>query len=303
VSPLEMASAYQTLANDGRHCPPYAISRVEFASETGPDALLFRHRDECHQVIDRDIAAQVTSMLQGVVTLPGATGTAAAIGRPVAGKTGTTQEYSNAWFVGYTPQISTAVWVGFPGTPDPLDNYFGQSVFGGTLAAPIWRTYMTQITAGMPVRNFPVPPPPETGEVPDVEGRGVLAAQQILAEASFSSRIEEVKSLQSEGTVVGQDPAGGSTAQLGTLVTLRVSTGKAPTLEVPSLKGREAGAARAALEGLGLVVHVVEQDVTDPKLEGVVLSSDPPAGTVVQKGSIVTITVGVNKEGHRTAPP
>ena len=88
VSPLEMASAYQTLANEGRHCAPFAISRVELASEDGPDALLYRHRDDCHQVIDRDIAAQVTSMLQGVVTLPGATGTGAAIGRPVAGKTG-----------------------------------------------------------------------------------------------------------------------------------------------------------------------------------------------------------------------
>ena len=300
VSPLEMASAYQTLANEGRHCVPFAISRVEVASETGPDSLLYRHHDDCHQVIDRDIAAQVTSMLEGVVTLPGATGTAAAIGRPVAGKTGTTQEYSNAWFVGYTPQVSTAVWVGFPGTPDPLDNYFGQSVFGGTLAAPIWHTYMTQVMSGMPVRGFPTPPPPETGTVPDVEGRGVLAAQHILAAANFSSRVEEVRSQQPEGTVVGQTPAGGATAQLGTLVTLQVSNGKAPTLEVPAVKGKEAGAARAILEGLGLVVHEVEQDVTDPKLDGLVLGTDPPAGTAVEKGSVVTIKVGVKRDGHRS---
>ena len=300
VSPLEMASGYQTLANEGRHCVPFAISRVELASEEGPDSLLYRHRDECHQVIDRDIAAQVTSMLQGVVTLPGATGTAAAIGRPVAGKTGTTQEYSNAWFVGYTPQVSTAVWVGFPGNPDPLDNYFGQSVFGGTLAAPIWHTYMTQISAGMPVRGFPTPPPPATGEVPDVTGRGSEAAQLILAEASFSSTIVEVRSLQPEGTVVGQTPAGGSTAQLGTLVALRVSSGKAPAIEIPSVKGDPADAARATLEDLGLVVHEVEQKVTDPKLDGTVLATSPPAGTVVDKGSVVTITVGV-KESHRVA--
>ena len=299
VSPLEMASAYQTLANDGRHCTPFAITRAEVASEDGPGALLFRHRDECHQVVDRDIAARVTSMLQGVVTLPGATGTAAAIGRPVAGKTGTTQEYSNAWFVGYTPQVSTAVWVGFPGNPDPLDNYFGQSVFGGTLAAPIWHTYMTQIMAGMPVRSFPTPPPPATGQVPGVTGRGVLAAQHILAEAGFASGIEEVRSLQPEGTVVGQEPGGGSTAQLGTLVTLRVSTGKAPTLEVPSVKGETADAARTALEALGLVVHEVEQEVTDPKLDGTVLATSPPAGTVVDKGSVVTMTVGVKKASHR----
>ena len=302
VSPLEMASAYQTLANEGRHCTPFAISRVEIASENGPDSLMYRHRDDCHQVIDRDIATQVTSMLQGVVTLPGATGSAAAIGRPVAGKTGTTQEYANVWFVGYTPQISTAVWVGFPGNADPLDNYFGQSVFGGTLAAPIWHSYMIDVVSGMPVQSFPAPPPPATGEVPDVTGRVVVAAQQILAEASFSSRIEEVRSVQPEGTVVGQDPGGGSTAQLGTLVTLRVSSGKAPTLEVPSVNGREAGAARAILEDLGLVVHVSEQEVTDPKLVGIVLATAPPAGTVVDRGSVVTMNVGVKKASNRTAP-
>lgn len=299
VSPLQMASGYQTLANEGRHCAPFAISRVELASEDGPDSLMYRHRDDCHQVIDRDIAAQVTSMLQGVVTLPGATGAGAAIGRPVAGKTGTTQEYSNAWFVGYTPQVSTAVWVGFPGNPDPLDNYFGQSVFGGTLAAPIWRTYMTAISAGMPVRGFPTPPPPATGEVPDVTGRGSEAAQHILAEASFSSRIEEVRSLQPEGTVVNQTPAGGSTAQLGTLVTLSVSSGKAPTIQIPSVKGEPAAAARATLEDLGLVVHVVEQTVTDPKLDGTVLSTSPAAGTAVEKGSVVTMTIGAKKESNR----
>jgi membrane peptidoglycan carboxypeptidase len=251
-------------------------------------------------VIDKDIATQVTSMLEGVVTLPGATGTRAAIGRPVAGKTGTTQEYSNAWFVGYTPQVTTSVWVGFPGNPDPLDNYFGQSVFGGTLAAPIWHTYMSHVMAGMPVRGFPAPPAPETGKVPDVTGRGSNAAQQILAGAGFSSRVEEVASLKPEGTVVSQSPGGGATAQLGTLVTLQVSTGKAPTVKMPEVKGMEAGAARATLEGLGLVVHVVEKDVTDAKLDGVVLSTIPTAGTSVEKGSTVTVNVGV-KKGHRVA--
>jgi membrane peptidoglycan carboxypeptidase len=288
VSPLEMASAYQTLANRGRHCVPFAVSRVEDAQ-----GVLYRHKAECHQVIDPQIAAQVTSMLQGVVSLPGATGTAAAIGRPVAGKTGTTQEYSNAWFVGYTPQVSTAVWVGFPGDPDPLDRYFGTSVFGGSIAAPIWRTYMTHVVAGMPVQGFPAPPPPETGKVPDVGGRPVGAAQKILADASFSSRIENVHSTRPEGTVVGQDPAGGVTAQLGALVTLQVSSGKAPTMVIPALEGKEASAARTILEDMGFVVHVAERQVSDPKLDGLVLATIPKAGTKVARGSIVTMNVGV----------
>ena len=288
VSPLEMASAYQTLANRGQHCEPFAVSRVDDA-----EGVLYRHKAQCRQVIDPEIAAQVTSMLQGVVALPGATGTAASIGRPVAGKTGTTQEYSNAWFVGYTPQVSTAVWVGFPGNPDPLDRYFGTSVFGGSIAAPIWRTYMTRVMAGIPVEGFPAPPPPQTGKVPDVAGRGVVDAQRVLAEASFSSRIERVHSLRPEGTVVDQSPAGGATAQLGTLVTLRVSSGRAPTVVVPSVAGRGAGAARTILEDMGFVVHVDEKRVSDPKLEGVVLATVPKAGSKVDRGSIVTMNVGV----------
>ncbi len=296
VSPLEMASAYQTLANDGRHCEPFAVSRVEDA-----EGLLYRHKAQCRQVIDPDIAAQVTSMLQGVVTLPGATGTAAAIGRPVAGKTGTTQEYSNAWFVGYTPQVSTAVWVGFPGNPDPLDRYFGTSVFGGSIAAPIWRTYMAQVMAGMPVQGFPAPPPPGTGKVPDVTGTSVAAAQTLLAEASFSSRIEKVDSLRPEGTVVDQVPGEGATAQLGTLVTLRVSSGKAPTVGVPAVEGKGEGAARAILEDMGFVVHVDEQQVSDPKLDGIVLATVPKVGTKVVKGSIVTMDVGVKKQNRPLA--
>jgi membrane peptidoglycan carboxypeptidase len=288
VSPLEMASAYQTLANRGRHCEPFAVSRVEDA-----EGVLYRHKAECHQVIDPEIAAQVTSMLQGVVSLPGATGTAAAIGRPVAGKTGTTQEYSNAWFVGYTPQVSTAVWVGFPGDPDPLDRYFGTSVFGGSIAAPIWRTYMSRVMAGMPVQGFPAPPPPESGKVPDVGGRPVAAAQRILADASFSSRIQRVHSLRPEGTVLGQDPAGGATAQLGTLVTLRVSSGKEPTVVIPAVEGKGASAARTILQDMGFVVHVAEKKVSDPKLVGVVLTTIPEAGTKVARGSVVTMTVGV----------
>jgi penicillin-binding protein 1A len=230
------------------------------------------------------------------VTMPGATGTRAAIGRPVAGKTGTTQEYSNAWFVGYTPQVTTSVWVGFPGNPDPLSNYFGQSVFGGTLAAPIWHTYMTRVMAGMPVRGFAAPPPPATGRVPDVTGRGVAAAQQILAHANFSSRIEQVASLRPKGTVVSQSPGGGATAQLGTLVTLQVSNGRAPSVKIPAVKGMEEGAARTALEHAGLVVHVAEVEVTDQKLVGVVLGTVPPAGTKVDTGSAVTMNVGVKKK-------
>jgi serine/threonine-protein kinase len=104
-----------------------------------------------------------------------------------------------------------------------------------------------------------------------------------------------VPSLRAEGTVVGQSPAGGTTAQLGTLVTLQVSSGKAPTIAVPNVVGQEATAARATLEGAGYVVKVVTQEIGDPKKDGIVLSMDPAAGAKVDKGSTITITVGAKK--------
>ena len=91
-------------------------------------------------------------MLQRVVCC--GTGTAANIGRPVAGKTGTAQDYTNVYFAGYTPQVSTAVWVGFPNGQIPMDTYYGGSVFGGTVAAPIWHDFMVKAMAGLPRRGL-----------------------------------------------------------------------------------------------------------------------------------------------------
>ena len=186
-----------------------------------------------------EIAHLVTAMLQGVVS--GGTGTAAALGSwPVAGKTGTTQDYTNAWFVGYTRQVSTAVWVGFPGTPDSLSLYFGGSVFGGTLAAPIWHDYMLRVMAGMPAESFPAPPAPQSGTVPDVVGQRSEHAQNVLAKANFTPLVEVVDSADPKGTVVAQTPAGGTSLQLGGLVTIQVSSGVPSKVKVPDVVGHVA---------------------------------------------------------------
>ncbi|MBI3649024.1 MAG: PASTA domain-containing protein, partial [Actinobacteria bacterium] len=247
VSPLDMASAYQTFANDGVHCTPFAVSRV-FASD---GSTLFRHKLACDQVIKPGIAHLITAMLEGVVQH--GTGTAAGLGRPVAGKTGTTENYSNAWFVGYTPQVSTSVWVGFPFTADSMEPYFGTSVFGGTVAAPIWHTYMSRVVAGMPVVGFPPPPPPEMGQVPRVVGMRSKPAQANLVAASFTPSVEKVASLEPAGTVVDQAPKAGTTLELGSLVTISVSSGKAPKAAVPDVVGATVVDATAQLEAAGFV--------------------------------------------------
>jgi membrane peptidoglycan carboxypeptidase len=293
VSPLEMAGAYQTLANDGAHCPPFAVARV-VTSEGEP---LYRHHLTCEQVIKPDIAHLVSAMLRGVLGAGGTGSRAALPGRPVAGKTGTTQDYSNAWFAGYTAQVSTAVWVGFPYSTDSMEPYFGQSVFGGTVAAPIWHNYMVRVMAGLPVQGFPAPPPPQSGEVPRVVGSGSNHAQQELAEAHFTPRVEKVASVEPIGTVIRQEPSAGTMASLGSLVTIFVSSGEVPQVIVPDVAGHTLGFARAKLESAGLGVKVVEQVVDDPAKNGRVLAQTPKAGTRVDKGSKVTLTVGILDDG------
>jgi membrane peptidoglycan carboxypeptidase len=293
VSPLEMAGAYQTLANDGAHCEPFAVARV-LTAEGKP---LYRHHLSCEQVIKPDIAHLVTAMLRGVLGAGGTGSRAALPGRPVAGKTGTTQDYSNAWFSGFTPQVSTAVWVGFPYSTDSMEPYFGQSVFGGTVAAPIWHNYMVRVMAGLPVQGFPAPPPPESGLVPRVVGSGSDHAQHELAEAHFTPRVETVASVEPKGTVIRQVPSAGATAPLGSLVTIFVSSGQVPQVVVPDVRGHSLKYAQKKLQNAGLGVAVVEKVVDDPADDGRVLAQSPKAGARVDKDSKVTLTVGILDDG------
>lgn len=293
VSTLDMASGFSTLANDGIHCKPFAIARVMLPS----GKKLFQHRGECEQVIDPDIAHLVTAMLQRVVT--SGTGRAAIIpGRPIAGKTGTGQDYTNVYFAGYTPQIATAVWVGFPQGNIPMDSYYGHSVFGGTLAAPIWRAFMVKALAGIPVEGFEAPPAPEHGKVPDVVGLKSDEAQTTLVDANFTPIVEKTPSSQPLNTVIGQTPGGGAKAVLGSAVHIQVSNGQLEPVTVPRVVGLKQDEALKALEKAGLIANVQFVDVTDKHQEGIVLSQVPIGNKQVDPGSTVTITVG-----QKGAPP
>jgi penicillin-binding protein 1A len=148
VNPLEMARAFSAFANGGRRVDgsvfgnrPRAISLIENQQKKIVDDNLPVRRP----VLTANTADMVTSLLQSVVT--GGTGTKAQLsdGRPVAGKTGTTENYGDAWFVGFTPQLVAAVWVGYPNTLRPmLTEYNGQPVAGGTFPALIWKSFMEQ---------------------------------------------------------------------------------------------------------------------------------------------------------------
>jgi penicillin-binding protein 1A len=145
VTPLEMASAIGTLATLGVHAEPQAILRI--TDREG--RVLEEHAPRRSLALTADVAYMMTDLLKGVI-LRG-TGTAANIGRPAAGKTGTTDDYRNAWFIGYTPYLVTTVWVGND------DNAPMKRVVGGTVPARIWSAYMKVAVRGTPPDDWPRP--------------------------------------------------------------------------------------------------------------------------------------------------
>jgi penicillin-binding protein 1A len=152
---LEMADVYATFASGGIHHDPQA-----FASVRGPNGKLIGgivHGVKGNRVLGQNVAAELTYALQGVVQH--GTGTAAALsGRPVAGKTGTAENFQDAWFCGYVPQLATCVWVGYPHSETPLLNIEGVgSVAGGTLPAEIWKAFMGPAVENLPVVPFRTP--------------------------------------------------------------------------------------------------------------------------------------------------
>jgi membrane peptidoglycan carboxypeptidase len=291
ITPIEHAAAFQTIANGGVHCTPYTVEKIVDA-----DGTVYLHKPQCARVLPAGIANLIASMLVNVVR--SGTGTAANLySWPTAGKTGTAQDNTSVWFAGFTHQETTAVWVGFPGRPESLVNYFGQSVFGGTVAAPIWHAYMLHVMAGTPAIGFPSPPPVTTApsppprvSVPDVVGKSKAAAIAALQAAGFGTNVQVVDATAARGTVVGQSPAGASGAPPGTIVTIQVSNGVAPVLRVPDVVGMKATQAVSTLEQAGYVVALVKHH--DPPHAGIVIAQSPGGGTKAVKGTTVTIVVG-----------
>ena len=157
VSPLEMATAYATIASGGYRNRPTAITKVEFES-SGKSELPRRWRPHRTKVFPDGVTYEATKILEA--NIQGGTGTHANIGCPAGGKTGTTDNNTDAWFVGFTPRLATAVWVGYPNDRTYMTGlYFGRNVDGGTFPADIWGAYMSQ-AKGKYCGAFPLPKEP-----------------------------------------------------------------------------------------------------------------------------------------------
>lgn len=150
VSPLDMASAFGVFATGGMRAVPSPILRI-----TDRDGRVIEDNTSARstRVLEKPIADNVTAILEGVLTK--GTGTRARLSRPAAGKTGTSEQNENAWFVGYTPTLSTAVWMGYRRGNLPMRNVHGVAVVdGGTIPAQLWRQFMTDALDGVPVTDF-----------------------------------------------------------------------------------------------------------------------------------------------------
>ena len=151
ISPLEMASAYATFANGGDYRQPIAITEID--SRTG--SVLYQHTDNPTQVLTSGEAAAVTDVLSGVLKGQG-TGVAGALSvdQPVAGKTGTTDDTTNLWFCGYTPQLSVAMWTGYTAGEIPIQKW-GQDLLGDQTNLPVFKKFMDTVLAGQAREEFP----------------------------------------------------------------------------------------------------------------------------------------------------
>ncbi|MHB1911811.1 MAG: penicillin-binding protein, partial [Acidimicrobiales bacterium] len=227
VNPLEMADAYATLINGGVHNSPFMVSEVD-----GPHGrVLYRHHRDPHRVVPAAVAYTVDGVLQQVVDQ--GTGVEARIGRPVAGKTGTTDNWADAWFVGGTPQLASAVWVGYPGAERPMvPPATPFQITGGTWAARIFQLYVSTALADQPVIDFPNPPSTAAAAIDGPAGLPVAAVvgfpvAQATTELDGEGFVVQTDTVTNgeypPGYVVSQSPAGGVEAPGGSAVVLQVS--------------------------------------------------------------------------------
>ena len=200
LSLLELTSAYGALANQGAWVPPSQIRYI-----TDPQGkLLEENIPQGREALSPELAYLITHMLEGVVERGTGIG-ARVLGRPIAAKTGTTNDYSNAWFIGYTPSLVTGVWVGYD-RPRSL----GRDETGSRVAVPIWVSYMSKLLADTPREDFPVPAGVVLVPV-DLDPRGACARPVLIA---FFRGTEPRTTCGSQRNLPGRENQAGSRDQV-----------------------------------------------------------------------------------------
>jgi len=313
VSPLEMAAAYSTLANHGTRVDNYLIERIEDADGT----VIYQHQVDERRTIEEAIAAAAVNTMQQAVARGTGGSSVLSPSRPQAGKTGTHENYTDVWFVGFIPQYTASVWVGFPDSQVEMRNItvngvFVPRAFGGSVAAPIWREFMQIVTDDLPIQDFQPDPDgiavyyqtPRV-EVPDVIGMEVDDAEEELLKAGFRVDITWVNSDEDEDEVVAQDPEPGRRMTQGATIEIEVSNGDAPEVALPNLIGKSREQARIILTVLRQETDinfswtVVKVDVDEKALRDTVISTTPQPGAMITENTriVLQITQYVSRDG------
>jgi penicillin-binding protein 1A len=277
ATPLDMARAYTAFADGGNRIDGSLFGNqpraVESITRNGKNML---NAPVSHPVLSPSLTAIEDQALQGVVQ--GGTGTAAQIpGREVAGKTGTTENYGDAWFVGFTPQLVTAVWVGYPDKLVPmLTQYHGSPVLGGTYPARIWKAFMTKALAYLKTEpeNFPAPSYPYASPISVVNRNGILERDNGICRNTY-------------------------TMEFFTSGPRRTATCKPNEVEVPNEVGVALSTARAHVEAQPLTPAVVYKPAKMGDRVGYVVGQMPQRGTA---SAYDKLTLIVEKSLHGVVP-
>ena len=240
VDPLSVAGAFAAFANQGTFCTPRSITGVTVLLGDVDTPLRNVPGPNCKPELDPGIANGVTTLLEHVL-LPGGTGGGLDVGRQAAAKTGTDDDYKNAWFSGYTPNLAASVWVGNPDSTTPMRGITvnGKAiprVFGATLPGPIWQLAMKGALQNLPVETFQAASdlvlrgPPIT--MPNVVGQDPVDATPTLTALGLVvtpiAGATQVVSTQPQGKIDSTVPAAGTIVYAGQIVKLLISSGVPP---------------------------------------------------------------------------
>jgi len=280
VSVLEMARSYATFANGGLRVDgtvfgdePRVVTKIENDTHT----IVYANVPKGTRALSPDVDELLTQLLEGVVT--GGTGTAAQLpGRVVAGKTGTTENYGDAWFCGYTPQLVTCVWVGYPDKLVPmLHEFHGRPVVGGTYPAVIWKTFMQSALTAMNAQAKSFPSPPYLGSV----------ARRVTYR---DGRVELDNGLCKSTSLIVYFTGRGPSHTAGC---------KRNEVDVPNVVGWTVAGARQRLAEQPLSAQLVYKPASAGQRVGVVLKQFPAGGTL---SSFDKVTLVLAKPLHGLVP-
>ena len=273
VSALDMATAYSTFANKGEHAKPIAITKITDADGN----IIKENQTNTKPAIDPVVAYLVTNALKDVMRF--GTGRRAGINRVAAGKTGTAENYGDAWFVGYTPNISTAVWVGYRDSNRWMTNVHGIKVQGGSFPADIWRKFMSRALVNYPAANFERP------------AKGIFGVKVCTDMSGYMAN-----------EFCPEEETRWATFATGSGPKRTCDRHKAPpNVKIPNVVGQTVEGANATLEAVGLTSTITEIDRFGIPA-GQVAAQKPSEGEEIPEGSAIELEVSTGRDPMTKVP-